>query len=153
MDRWYDGIGSREATSPRSADAITTSTAGDRCSHASRGIMRYMFPSYRWYAGSSFPCVTVPGGNLLEHLVPKALQLRAAGRGERRRDCVLASRTRRTARTLARAFRDQDDDLDLGHEAGTAARAKSSLVVTRDQWRPCLQWHTGERRPPLRDPL
>src|SRR5205807_5140922 len=68
-----------------------------------------------------------------------------------RRSSDLASRTRRTARTLARAFRDQDDDLDLGHEAGTAARAKSSLVVTRDQWRPCLQWHTGERRPPLRE--
>src|SRR3989442_9714877 len=64
IDSAYAGSVSREATSPRSPDAMTTSTFAERWAHAPSGIFRYMFPWNRRYAGGSPPGRTEPFGLL-----------------------------------------------------------------------------------------
>src|SRR2546427_9747204 len=60
IDRAYAGRVSREATSPRSPEAMTTSTFGARWAHASWGMLIYMLPWKRRYAGRSPPGHTEP---------------------------------------------------------------------------------------------
>ena len=64
IDSAYAGTVSREATSPRSPDAMTTSTFAERWAHALSGTLRYMFPWNRRYAGRSPPGRTEPFGLL-----------------------------------------------------------------------------------------
>src|SRR5207244_13034772 len=62
IERAYDATMSHDATRPRSADAMTTSTFAARFAHTSSGMLMYMLPWKRRYAGSSSPVRTDPCG-------------------------------------------------------------------------------------------
>src|SRR5437899_3340867 len=64
IDRAYAGTVSRDATRPRRPEAMTTSTFGARFDHASSGMLMYMLPWKRRYAGRSPPGRTDPCGLL-----------------------------------------------------------------------------------------
>src|SRR2546426_1067828 len=64
IDRAYAGTVSREATNPRSPEAMMISTFGARWAHASSGMLMYMLPWKRRYAGRSPPGRTDPVGLL-----------------------------------------------------------------------------------------
>src|SRR5712692_9135854 len=64
IERAYAGTVSREATNPRRAEAMTISTFGARCVHASSGVLMYMLPWNRRYAGRNPPERTDPAGLL-----------------------------------------------------------------------------------------
>src|SRR5436309_6511815 len=84
IDRAYAGTVSREATSPRSPEAMTTSTFGARCAHASSGMLMYMLPWKRRYAGRSPPGRTTPFGPLwrTSSRSPSSFARIAAGRAD-----------------------------------------------------------------------
>src|SRR2546427_125501 len=64
IDRAYAGTVSREATNPRSPEAMMISTFGARWAHACSGMLMYMLPWKRRYAGRSPPGRTDPVGLL-----------------------------------------------------------------------------------------
>src|SRR2546426_7737598 len=84
IDRAYAGTVSREATSPRSPEAMTTSTFGARWAHASWGMLMYMLPWKRRYAGRSPPGCTEPFGLLwrTSSRSPASFARIAAGRAD-----------------------------------------------------------------------
>src|SRR3989454_4979830 len=84
IDRAYAGTVSREATSPRSPEAMTISTFGARCAHASSGMLMYMLPWKRRYAGRSPPGRTEPFGPLWRtpSRSPSSFARIAAGRAD-----------------------------------------------------------------------
>src|SRR5438034_11652659 len=84
IDRAYAGTVSRDATRPRSPEAMTTSTFGARFDHASSGMLMYMLPWKRRYAGRSPPGRTEPFGLLwrTSSRSPSSFARIAAGRAD-----------------------------------------------------------------------
>src|SRR5437867_3405229 len=82
IDRAYAGTVSRDATRPRSPEAMMTSTPGARFDHASSGMLMYMLPWNRRYAGRRPPARTDPCGLLwrTSSLNPSSFARAVAGR-------------------------------------------------------------------------